>query len=140
MGSVLNFEDIVETKTDVQFAEIPVPEWKTKDGKESLRIGSLTGEDMIEWTEANEGPAKKTAGIRLIIRSLVDDQGNRIGQDTMIQPLLKRNSAVLNRIVRAVLKLNGMDKAANELAKNESGGANTESSLSASQSGSDKVM
>ena len=58
-------EVIVETMeeisaaVDVEYANI---EGFTKD--KPFRIGSLTAGDLIEWSEANEGEAKRTAGLR----------------------------------------------------------------------------
>jgi len=97
---VLSVEEML-SPSDVEYVEIEA--WGG-----IVRIGSLTAEDLIEWTEANEGPAKKTAAIRLIVRSLVDEQGNRIGTDKHIEAFKKRSHATMERIAEQVLKLNGM--------------------------------
>ena len=73
-----------------------------------IRIGSLTAGDLIEWTEANEGEAKRTAGLRLITKSIVDSNGNRIGTVRDIPKLREKSHAITERIVRGILKLNGM--------------------------------
>ncbi len=55
--------DILDAK-DVEYATI---EGFTKD--KPFRIGTLSAGDLIEWSEANEGEAKRTAGLRLICKS-----------------------------------------------------------------------
>jgi len=79
-----------------------------------IRIGSLTAGDMIEWSEANEGEAKRTAGLRLIVKSIVNSQGQRIGQDKHIAMLRTKSHKVTEKIVKEILKLNGMNVKADE--------------------------
>jgi len=79
-----------------------------KPGKK-IRIGSVNAGDMIEWSEANEGEAKRTAGLRLIQKSLVDKDGKRIGQPTDLQKLRTMRHNITERIVKEILKLNGMN-------------------------------
>lgn len=97
------YETIEEilAEPDVEYAL--VPGW----GDKKIRIGSLTAGDMIEWSEANEGEAKRTAGLRLIVKSLVDSQGKRIGNDKHISLLRAKSHKVTEGIVKAILKLNG---------------------------------
>jgi len=87
-----------------------------------LFIGSVTAGDVIEWSEAGEGEAKRTAGLRLIVKSLVDGipgvtvlpdgtkaTGKRIANDTHIPKLRNLSHKVAERFVREILKLNGME-------------------------------
>lgn len=96
-----------------------------------VRIGSLNAGDMIEFIESNEGPAKKTAGVRLIIKSLVDKDGVRIGTEKHLQGMLKRNAEAVNRVVGEILELNGMGEAAKKLKGNASSEANSDASPTA---------
>lgn len=92
---------------DIEYAEID----GFKPGQK-FRIGSLTAGDLIEWTEANEGEAKRTAGLRLITKSLVGPApGNvRYADDLKNIPLFRKYShKVTERIVKEILKLNGMN-------------------------------
>lgn len=74
-----------------------------------FRIGSLTAGDLIEWSEANEGEAKRTAGLRLICKSLVNSKGERYATDPKnIDVFRKKNHKTTERIVTDILKLNGM--------------------------------
>lgn len=111
--------DMIE---DTQFVDVHVPEWKR-----TLRFGSLTANDMLNWVDANDGPAKKTAGLRLIIDSMVDGDGNRIGNDKMINSLKRRNADVIRRLVEEVLKLNGMN-----IDRDKEKNASSEASIGAS--------
>jgi hypothetical protein len=86
-------------------------EYLTIDGYqpgEKIRIGSLTAGDLIEWQDANETEAKKTAGLRLIVKSLVDADGKRIATDKHIQFFRKKNHKKTETIVKRILKLNGI--------------------------------
>lgn len=80
-------------------------------------IASLSAGDMIEWSEANEGPAKRTAGLRLIVNSVVDGEpgvdegatGKRIMDDTHIALLRKLPHKTTENVVRAIIVHNGMN-------------------------------
>lgn len=90
-------------------------------------LGSVTAGDMIEWSEANEGEAKRTAGLRLIVRSVVDGEpgvddgarGVRIMDDTHIALLRKLPHKTTENVVKAILKLNGMNVKADNDAKKD---------------------
>jgi len=112
---------------DTQFEVIDIPEWRG-----AIRIGSLRAGQMLEWVEANSGEAKKNAGLRLIVDSLVDDAGVRIGKKEHIQKFKDRDHAVVTRIVERILDLNKMNvvKKQQADAKNGSGEAPTDASPS----------
>jgi hypothetical protein len=111
-AKVLSFDDILSAN-DTRYDEVEV--WGGV-----VRIGSLTAGDMIEFVESNEGPAKRTAGLRLIIKSLVDADGKRIGQDSHLDGLRKKDNESTSKVIKAILKLNGLDtKKAQDEAKND---------------------
>lgn len=114
---ILSIEEMFATD-DTQFEVVDVPEWGG-----AIRIGSLRAGQMLDWVEANDGKAKRTAGIRLIIDSLVDAAGNRIGKSEMIERFKSRDHAVISRIVERILVLNKMTvtKKTQDDAKNDSG-------------------
>lgn len=109
---------------ELESADIGV-EYAAIDGfksGEKFRIGSLTAGDMIEWSEASEGEAKRTAGLRLIAKSLVgpEPENRRYADDAKSIPRLRaRKHKDVERIVKEILKLNGMNIKANEAAKND---------------------
>jgi len=100
----LSIEEI-EAAPDVQYDEVEA--WGG-----TLRIGTISANDMLDFVEANEGPAKKTAGLRLIVKSIVDGEGNRIGSDKMLTALGKKDSGTINKVVTKILELNGLSKEA----------------------------
>lgn len=87
---------------------------------EKVRIGSVTAGDMIEWSEANEGEAKRTAGLRLICKSLVNKEGVRYANDDKnIKKFRDMRHKETERIVREILKLNGMNVKQQDEAKKD---------------------
>ncbi len=122
LGSLEELDQVEDTT----YVDCPVPEWKM-----NLRFGSLSAGTMIEFVESNEGPAKKTAGLRLINDSMVDASNKRIGSDKGLAILKKKDARVCNRLVEVILKLNGLDKKAQEAAKNASGEASSDASPTA---------
>jgi hypothetical protein len=115
---------------DIRYDEVPCPEW----GGE-VRIGSLTAEDITSWLEAGDDPKKKQAqGLRLMVKSLVNSENGRVpeeNQEALVEALKKKNAGVVNRIIKGVRKLNGLDAAEQEAAKNASGGTDSVGSPSA---------
>lgn len=52
-----------------------------------VRIGSVSSADMLEWVEGNADPQKrKRAGLRLLVKSIVDAEGNRFPTETADAP------------------------------------------------------
>ena len=102
-----SMDDIEESgKYDVEYALID----GFKPG-EKFRIASLTAGDILEWTEASED-AKRTMGLRLICRSLVGPEPANeryANNDKYLAAFRKRSHKVMESILKAVLKLNGME-------------------------------
>ena len=102
VDKILSVDEFL-AQNDVEYATVP----SFKAG-EFLRISSLTAGDLIEWSEANETEAKRTAGLRLITKSIVDKDGTHIGTDKHIPMLRAKSHRLTENIVKAILKLNGM--------------------------------
>lgn len=114
LAQIDSMEEILDSD-DVEFATI---EGFVKD--KPFRIGSLSAGDLIEWSEANEGEAKRTAGLRLICKSLVDSKGKRFAADPKnIAVFRTKSHKVTERIVKEILRLNGMVVKDAEKAKND---------------------
>ncbi len=108
---VLSVDEMLAAE-DVKYAEIEA--WGGL-----VRIGSLTAEEMIEFVESNENAeAKRLAGLRMIVRSLVDPQGARIGTEAHVKAFAKKDAGETSKLVTEILKLNGLDKKAATEAKN----------------------
>lgn len=108
----------IEAANEVEYASCP----GFKEGQ-LLEIGSLTAGDLIEWSEANEGEAKRTAGLRLITKSLVssEEEGRiRYASDPKNIAVFRRKThKATENIVKAILKLNGMEVKQNTDAKKD---------------------
>lgn len=114
-------QKVVESLDEIE--SVKDTEYVTVEGFEPgrpFRIGSLTAGDLIEWSEANEGEAKRTAGLRLIAKSLVNAAGVRYAANDpkAIDILRAKNHKVTERIVVDILKLNGMSVKSNADVKN----------------------
>lgn len=85
-----------------------------------VRIGSLNSDDMLEWIEQNEDKDKrKRAGLRLLVRSLVDKDGNRVPENRIeeaVNKFGKKDAKENGKVIEAALRLNGLDRAARLLA------------------------
>lgn len=112
----LSIDDIA-SGGEVEYAKIP----GFKPGQ-SVYIGSITAGDFMEWQEAGEGEAKKTAGLRLIVKSLVDGipnvtklkdgsfaTGKRIANDSHIGMLRGKPFKWTESTIASIVKLNGMN-------------------------------
>jgi hypothetical protein len=110
--------DEVNTAKDEEYFEIEV--WGG-----IFLAGSLTADDFIEWQEANEGPAKRTAGLRLIVDSMCGSLSGcpacsgtdgalhkglhpRTGNDKHLEIYKKKSVAQTEKVVGAIVKLNGL--------------------------------
>lgn len=118
---ILSIEQMLAAD-DIEYAEIPT--WKVKNDKGEevqgyTRIGSLNADDIIAWRESNEGPAKRTMGIRLFVNSLVDEKGNRIGNDQHYEAFKKKSNGIQERVLQEIIKLNAMTVKAETVVKND---------------------
>ncbi len=95
----------------------------------TVRLGSLNSIDMIEWAEAkDEGKGRMAAGMRLIVKSLVDADGGRVPEEkfeAMLASFQTKNALSNTKVINAALKLNGFGA---DEAKNASGEAASEGS------------
>lgn len=103
---MLRAADLVEFKT----VDMTAFGWKTPKGTGmKIRLGSLSAEDIIKWQETRDEPkAKRNSGIRILIKSIVDGKGNRIGKDDDFQWFAKKPYRAVDHLVMEVLKLNGL--------------------------------
>ena len=122
---VVNMPDKIYTSVEEMMADgASEVEYRTIDGFKTgtkIRIGTVDAAHMMAWSEANEGPAKKSAGLRLIISSLVgpEPDNKRIGKDSDLQLLQKFRHSVTERILREIVNLNGLTAKDDKAAKND---------------------
>jgi hypothetical protein len=129
LKKVLSIEDMLSAP-NTQFKEVEA--WGG-----IVRLGSLNAEELIEFVEGNENPkSRRIAGIRMIIHSLVNDAGERIGTEAHVPAFLKKDAATTNKLVEAVMELSGMREPKVKEVKNASGEVSTDASPSSSPSAS----
>lgn len=118
-------DKIYASMDDIEVSGREDVEYRIIDGfkpGEKFRIGSLSAGDLIEWSEANEGEAKRTAGLRLITKSLVgpEPENRRYADDPKnIAKFRARSHKVTERIVEEILDLNGMQVKKSNAIKND---------------------
>lgn len=110
----LSAEDLLSASPEVKYKKIPV--W----GK-NVWIQLVTAEDILIWNELNEGPAKRTAGARLMVRSIVKspEEPVQLLTEDAIPTLLKKDHASSEKIIKEILTFNGMVVAKEKEAKND---------------------
>jgi hypothetical protein len=107
-------EKIYASMDEIMSSGVSDVEYAVIDGfkpGEKVRIGSVTAGDIMEWSEASEGEAKKTAGLRLIIKSLVGPEPSNIryaDDPKNIAKFRAMRHKETERIVKEILVLNGM--------------------------------
>ena len=79
-----------------------------------VRLASLDAGTVLDFVETNKGAANKTANLRLILASLVNSKGERIGSDKHLQAFRNRDSKTILDLVEAILVLNGMKQSKEE--------------------------
>lgn len=118
-------DKIYASMDELEASGASIVEYAVIDGfkaGEKIRIGSVTAGDIIEWSEANDGEAKKTAGLRLITKSLVGPEPGNVRFADNAKNIAKFRAMrhnVTERIVKAILELNGMSVKADAAAKKD---------------------
>lgn len=131
MSEVFSFEELLAAN-GTKYATVEC------HGK-TLRLGSLSSADMIEWLKINnaEGDAGKFAGLNLLVRSVVDKDGNRIPETRhaeFIESFKNKDSGDNRKAIKKAREINGLDdliKLAESL-KNDSSEVKTAASPSVS--------
>lgn len=116
MSTVLSFEEFLAAD-GIDYDIV-----KTRGG--DVRIGSITPTDLDEWNELRSTPdGKKVSGPLLILKSLVDGDGKRIGVTTpyekmndeergRVAKLQTMNLKTSEQLLLAIFKLNGIGQPA----------------------------
>jgi hypothetical protein len=95
----------------------------------TVRLASLNAEELIEFLSANDNPEqKRRASVRMVVRGLVNEAGERIGKPEHVDLFLKKDSGNVNRLIRAMMELTGLSDEESKEAKNSSGGAGSAAS------------
>ena len=101
---------------DITSEEVQVPEWKT-----SVWVRSMTLDERDAWeasiVETKGGETKqnlKDFYSKLIVKTAVDEQGNRLFEDSDIPRLQKKSARAMGRIFKAAQRLNGIGQDATD--------------------------
>lgn len=77
----------------------------------TVRIGSVSSADMLEWVEGNQDPAKKKiSGLRLLVKSVTDEEGTRYAKedyDAVVEDFKNKDAQENGKVLAKVLILNG---------------------------------
>jgi len=99
---------------DTRYERVPVPEWKG-----TVRIRSLSAEEVQEYVESIDGPAKRNAMVMMMMRSAVDKDGRQLfGDPKVLGALKKKSMSAYVRLQDKILELNGLSDKAKAAAKN----------------------
>lgn len=111
---------------DRQRVPFDVPEWGG-----TVYLSELSAADFIFWQSNNPGDdgAKQAEWVAsIVLRSVVDEFGDRLFSDDDVTALQERNHTVLMRLFRECLKLNG--GSSEEVEKNSESSPESDSSSS----------
>ncbi|MGW4986313.1 hypothetical protein ACWEQ3_01500 [Streptomyces mirabilis] len=111
--SLLN-RDAILAAEDKNYEDVPVPEWGG-----SVRVAGMTGADRNSYQASMVvlGPNGSVQRLnmadqlaKLLSRSLVDEDGNRLFSDKDIKALSAKSGAVLDRLGDVAMRLSGLRK------------------------------
>ena len=129
--ALLSAEQIVKAD-DRKHEDVHVPEW---DG--TVRVRGLSGEDRdayeAEFVDAKGKPAtQRLRNIRakLLVKCLVDEDGNRLFADNQAKALGAKNGAVVDRLFDVARRLSGIGQDAVAEGKDDSDSEANDSSTS----------
>lgn len=125
MGS-LNAEQILDSN-DVVVQKVEVPEW---DG--SVNIKTLNGYEQLRferWTGKDDDDDSLDRCAKLLILTVVDDDGKQIFSEQQLDSLKKKNAPTLLRLFDIAVRLNRLTEATRkELEKNSASALSSASS------------
>lgn len=113
------------TPEDLSNEPVEVRKVKVDDKGGVMFIGSLTADEFAEWNDAKKNSdsvdMRRNASARLIMQSLVRSltDSTRIGTEEMIPMFRKARVARTERLLKAILKLNGINEQEEADVKND---------------------
>lgn len=127
MSKYLTREAILAAK-DIQREEVSVPEWKTATGVDLMLVQGLNGKErddleasMIKGKGKSAQVSLENLRAKVVARTAVDEEGNRIFAEADIPALALKSAAALNRVYEVAQRLSGITQEdVEELTKNSS--------------------
>lgn len=126
--------DAILAADDRATEDVHVPEWGG-----TVRVMALSGTDRDAYEAAMVDARKQdtVAAVRLhnfraklVVKCLVNDQGERLFEDKQVKALAAKSGAVLDRLFDVARRLSGMDKDAVEEAAGNSESGQSDNSTS----------
>lgn len=104
---MLNKQAIFDTQ-DLKTEEVAVPEWNG-----SVRVRTMTGTERDGWEASLSPTGSKGVDLsnlraRLLVKCIVDEQGERIFTDEDADALGAKSAAALERVFAVAQRLNGL--------------------------------
>jgi hypothetical protein len=113
--------DEIFAAEDIGYEDVEMPEWPKKDGHAGIiRLRMLSALDMQQYVDAIDGAAKRNAMILMIMKSAVKPADNATPLFTrdQLQKLQQKSVKAFSRLQDEILRINGLDKAAERARKN----------------------
>jgi len=102
--------DLIDGADDLPYEDVPVPEWGG-----TVRLRTLTGSERDAFEGSilvQNGNSRrlnlKNARAKLLVLSLVDEDGKRLYAETDVAKLGKKSAKVLDRLFDKAQKLSGL--------------------------------
>jgi hypothetical protein len=105
-------KDQILEADDISYLDVPVPEWGG-----TVRIKSLTGEERDSFEEKivkrdaqgnRVGMDLKQFRAKLLVRTMVDEEGKRVFDEQDVHALGRKSSAAMDKVFAKVRELNPM--------------------------------
>lgn len=110
----MSIRDKILAANDRKRITMEIPEWDV-----TVHIAAMSAEDRDSWEKDMIKDKDKNIRARLVVRVLLDDDGERIFQDKDAKELGQKSAAVVDRVFAEAIKLNGLSgDDVEELAKN----------------------
>lgn len=128
----MSLRDQILAAEDLQREAVDVPEW----GGLSVYVRTLTGAERDAYESdiiGTDGKVKRdNIRAKLLVRTVVDETGERVFTDADVDALSKKSGSALVRLFDKAQRLNALTKGdVAELEKNSAAGAGGDSSTSA---------
>lgn len=105
----LSADDILSVD-DTKPVPFEVPEWPKNGCAGVIYLKPWTAEDVTEWIDLMDGPAKRNAMVLAVIRSVVSKDGVRTFTEKHLEALKQKSMAACHRIQKRVLEMNGLSQ------------------------------
>jgi hypothetical protein len=114
MSQQLLSRERVLQAVDLKFEDVEVPEWPNEDGTPGvIRLWQLAADESLKLTEAMTTQTRVKDGIYIVLIFCARDETGTVPVFTMddIDALRRKPFAVLERLQRIALNLQGMHRA-----------------------------